>query len=88
MISAILLLVFGIALGVKNHRHRHNSKAVVIRETELKAQAQGGKTVAVLPAGTVVERKQSGTTSLQVILPDGQGGWIDKKAVELVVPKE
>ncbi len=87
MVSAILLLVFGIALGVKNHRHRHNSKAVVISETELKAQAQGGKTVAVLPAGTVVERKQSGTTSLQVILPDGQGGWIDKKAVELIVPK-
>lgn len=87
MINSILLLIFGIGLGVKSHRQRHNPKAVVISETKLKNQAQNGKSIAVLPSGTVVETKEYGTRTLQVILPDGQGGWINKNDVELVVPK-
>ncbi|NLN85078.1 MAG: hypothetical protein GX135_03095 [Candidatus Cloacimonetes bacterium] len=88
MICVILLLVSGIALGVKNHRHRHNSKAVVLREAELKTQAKNGKAFRVLSPGTVVETKQNGSATMQVILPDGVGGWLDKKDVELVVPQK
>lgn len=88
LVCAILLLAFGSALAVKNHRYLHNSKAVVLKVAELKStQASGRKLKKLLPGTTVTVKEKSGA-QLQVILPDGLSGWIDSKAAEMVVPNQ
>ncbi|MDD4223353.1 MAG: hypothetical protein PHD87_02070 [Candidatus Cloacimonetes bacterium] len=86
LISSILLLGSGGTLLVKHHRWLHNSRAVVLEAVELRAAPASGRMLKDLPPASTVTVKQASGQQFQVILPDGLSGWIDRQAVEMVVP--
>ena len=88
MISAILLLVFGGALLVKQHRHLRNPKAVVLTQAEIRSAPRSGRKLKDLAPATTVSVKEASPSQFQVVLPDGMSGWIERQAVELVVPDQ
>ncbi len=82
-----MLLLFGAALILKNHRYLHNSKAVVMQESaSILASPGKGKALLILPEGSVVNIKLSQQEYAQVILADGFSGWIKADQLERVVP--
>jgi len=86
LIFGLLLLVFGGTLLVKINRWQHNPRAVVLSSVALRSAPAAGRTLKELvPATTVTVKTETGS-QLQVVLPDGLSGWIDRQAVELVVP--
>lgn len=84
----ILLLFFSGALAVKHHRWLHNPKAVVLRPAELRTGPGSGRMLKELVPATTVTIKSASGTQIQVVLPDGLSGWIDRQAVEPVVPNQ
>lgn len=87
LITLSLFLAFTSALLFKNYRYRHNPRAVVIREgTEGYATAQSSKAIFILPEGYAVNIQQAGPNRTQVILPDGNRGWLASSTLERVVP--
>ncbi len=86
LIFGLLLLVVGGTLLVKINRWQHNPRAVVLSSVALRSAPAAGRTLKELvPATTVTVKTETGS-QLQVVLPDGLSGWIDRQAVELVVP--
>lgn len=86
-----ILLLFWVVVGgtllQKNHRFRHNDKAVVMQEgSALFATANETRAAQYLAEGSAVEIKQAGKRRSQVILADGSGGWIANVQLERVVP--
>ena len=86
-ILLIFFLITGGTLLLKNHRQRHNPKAVVMREgAPVNSAPSNGKALQYLSEGTILQIKQSSNGWSQVILADGFSGWIADAQLERVVP--
>ncbi len=86
MVCALLLVGFASALGLKNQRWRHNARAVVLNPAELRSAPAAGRMLKELPPAAIVTVKKAQGQQLQVILPDGLSGWIDREVIEAVGP--
>lgn len=89
LIAVALFLAFTGALLFKNYRYRHDPRAVVIQEgAEGYATAESNRAIFILPEGYTVSIQKAGPKRTQVILPDGNRGWLATAQIERVLPQK
>lgn len=85
-IASIVLVLLLATLGiVSGKRMIGTDLAVVIQEgSPLMNQPQLGKSQSLIPAGTKIELTKTQKEWVEVILPDGRVGWLQKVDVEKI----
>jgi tetratricopeptide (TPR) repeat protein len=78
--SLFLLFAFSSA----NRKSEHNTAVVMQHDAPLLIEASNGKTYSYIPEGTIVTIDDEQKENLQVILPDGKKGWMNKQLVERI----
>ena len=81
-IFCTLFLLF--AFSSANRKSAHNTAVVMQHDAVFTLEASNGKAVSFIPEGTTVSIEDEQKEMLQVVLPDGRKGWMNKQLVEVI----
>ncbi len=81
------LLFFGtllMAYIASTHRLEHDRAVVMLQDAPIKEDPEAGKSLSLIPEGTVVRIENERSEWLRVVLPDGRSGWMHEEAIEKI----
>lgn len=78
--SLFLLFAFSSA----NRKSAHNLAVVMQHDAVFSLEASNGKAVSFIPEGTTVIIEDEQRDMLQIVLPDGRKGWMNRQFVAII----
>ena len=77
-----LFLLF--AFTSAHRKSEHNTAVVMKHDAPVSLDVSNGKSISYIPEGTTVIIEDEQKDNLQIVLPDGRKGWINKVQVERI----